>query len=210
VRTLLVVGAGGHGRVVADAAVESGVWERVVFLDDRFPALDSSDGWPVVGVATLDQRWIRDYPAIAVAIGENTVRLDCARRFLALGYALPTVVHPSACIGRSAVIGDGTVLLAQSAVNSGARLGVGCIINTAAVVEHDCELGDGVHVSPAAALAGAVRVGECAWIGIGASVNQEIRIGAAAVIAAGAAVVRDVGAGRTAVGIPARLLGRAE
>ena len=207
---LLVIGAGGHGRVVADAAEESAAWNRIAFLDDRFPEVEDSGGWPVVGVATPSERWLSEFPAVIVAVGDNRIRLQLARRFAKLGYKVPNVVHPTAYVGRRVEIGAGSVLLAQSAINVGARVGEACIVNTAAVIEHDCVLGDGVHVSPGAALAGAVDIGDCAWVGIGASVKQEVRIGADAIVATGAAVVRDVAVGRTAGGVPARLLGRGE
>lgn len=207
---LLVVGAGGHGRVVADAAEESAVWKRIAFLDDRYPELFSSGEWPVIGVATTTENWFTDFQAVIVAVGDNRLRLQLSRRFAELGYTVPQIVHPTAYVGRCVEIGAGSVLLAQSAINVGARVGEACIVNTAAVIEHDCVLGDGVHVSPGAALAGAVDIGDCAWVGIGASVKQEVRIGADAIVATGAAVVRDVAVGRTAGGVPARLLGRGE
>ena len=204
---LLIVGAGGHGRVVADAAEESGKWSRVAFVDDRYPAIQESGEWPVLGPIANCRCWIGEYPDAVVAIGDNRLRLSQLRRLSQVGYRLPSVVHPTAYAGRRVELGAGSVLMAQAVVNAGARVGDACIVNTAAVIEHDCELADGVHVSPGAALAGGVRVGECSWIGIGASVIQEVRIGADAIVAAGAAVVRDVADGRTAVGIPARLRG---
>lgn len=204
---LLIIGAGGHGRVVADAAEESGQWKRVAFVDDRYPEIQESGEWRVLGPLASCRRWITDYPDAIVAIGDNRTRLSRLRRLADVGYRLPVVVHPMAYVGRRALVGSGSVLMAQAAVNVGARVGDACIVNTGAVVEHDCELGDGVHISPGAALAGGVKVGECAWVGIGASVKQEVRIGVDAIVAAGAAVVRDVADGRTAVGIPARLRG---
>lgn len=203
---LIILGAGGHGRVVADTAEASGQWEEIAFLDDRYPALQSSGNWPVVGKIADAQKIHEKFTAGAVGIGDNQTRLKFLKQLSEIGYSLPTIIHPSAVISRHSTIKEGTVLFAQSVVNIGAILGVGCIVNTGAKIDHDCLIGNGVHLSPGAYLAGAVNIGDCSWIGIGASVKQEIVIGKNVMVGAGAAVVNNLPEGITAVGVPAKIL----
>ncbi len=201
---LLIAGAGGHGKVVADAAVRQGGCSGVAFVDDRFPGLTAVGDWPVIGrladVAALSGR----FEACLAAFGAPALRLKVLGEAEAAGYRLPVVVHPSATVARGVHLGDGTVVLAGAVVNIDASVGRGCIINSGAVVEHDCVLGDGVHVCPGACIAGEVRIGRCAWIGIGASIIQRIAIGEHVTVGAGAVCVHDVPDGQTVMGVPAR------
>ena len=200
---LLVVGAGGHARVVVDIAEKQGRF-RVVGLVDERPELAGSAllGYPVLGGREVLERG--DLPSHAVvAIGSPAARAAWQALLEERGFQLAVLVHPSAQVGRETVIGGGSVLMAGAIVNSGSRLGRGVIVNTAASVDHDCEVGDFVHVAPGARLAGGVRVGARAHIGIGACVLQNLQIGADAIVGGGAAVIRPVAAGTTVVGVPA-------
>lgn len=207
-RGLLVVGAGGHGRVVADAALESGGWPRVAFLDDRHPALSNTMLGPVLGTTATMADWRSHYPDLVVAVGDASIRLGFLGLAEELGYRLPAVVHPRAWVSSHATLGPGSVVMAQAAVQSGAVLGRGCIVNTGAGVDHDCTLGDGVHVAPGAALGGDVVVGERTWVGIGAAVREGVTIGKGVLVAAGSVVVRDVANAARVMGVPARAQGR--
>lgn len=201
--SLLILGAGGHGTVVADAAAGTGRWTQIAYLDDRRP-VDVNATWPVLGKFADVARLRSDFSSLAVAVGDNTRRLELLERLLAEGCELPPIVHPKAWVSERAVIGAGTVVLAGAVINPAAVIGRACIINTAATVDHDCRLDDGVHVSPGAHLAGTVQVGRCAWIGIGACVRDGVRIGRRAVLGAGAAAVADLPDEITAFGVPAR------
>jgi len=207
VRRLAILGASGHGKVVADAALAAG-WQVVTFYDDAWPVVSANGPWEVVGrTAEL----LRDAPQLdgaVVAIGDNATRLAKLRQLLAGGVVLVSVVHPSAVVSPRAEVGEGSVIFAGAVLNPFARLGRGCIVNSGASVDHDCELADGAHVSPGAHLGGGVRVGEASWIGIGASVKQDVVIGGGVVVGAGAAVVNDIADGLTVVGVPARKLVR--
>jgi sugar O-acyltransferase (sialic acid O-acetyltransferase NeuD family) len=208
---LLLLGAGGHARVVAETALATGRFSRIAFLDDRCtgPAqLPEQLGWPVIGPfsAALDPEVRLQFPAALVAIGNAAVRLQWLPRLVAAGYELPIVVHLTAWVSPSARLGFGSVVFAQAAIQAQAVIGSGAILNTACSVDHDAQLGDGVHICPGAHVAGEVQVGDRSWIGIGASVIQQIRIGADVTVGAGAAVVRDLPDGVTAVGVPARVL----
>jgi sugar O-acyltransferase (sialic acid O-acetyltransferase NeuD family) len=205
-RTLLVLGAGGHGRVVADAALAAGPWEAVCFVDDR-PGLTEALGFRVVGAMKDLDALASQYTDAVAAIGHAPSRLTLLQRCKHLGLRTPPIIHPSATVSRFAAIGDGSVVLAQAAINSGVVVGRACIINTGATVDHDCELRDGVHICPGANLAGNVHAGERAWIGIGSCVRQGVTIGADVMVGAGAAVVSNVEPGLTVVGVPARPIG---
>jgi sugar O-acyltransferase (sialic acid O-acetyltransferase NeuD family) len=203
---LLLIGAGGHARVVLDIVEKQGRYQVVGLLDDS-PQLAGGSlmGYPVWGGREgLDRT---DLPAHAfVAIGSPAVRTAWQETLEDRGFQLAVLVHPSAQIGRDVVLGAGTVLMAGAIVNSGSRLERGVIVNTAASIDHDCRIGEFVHVAPGARLAGGVHVGPRAHIGIGACVLQNLEVGERAIVGGGAAVVRPVPAHLTVVGVPARPL----
>jgi sugar O-acyltransferase (sialic acid O-acetyltransferase NeuD family) len=198
---LLILGRGGHGRVLAEIARDLGITD-IAWLDDD-PAASG-----VLGPLSLchEQELRRHFCRALVGIGQARVRLEWLVRLQQLGFVCPAFVHPSAWVSPTAQLGAGTVVMPQGAVMCGARLESGCIVNTAASVDHDCLLAEGVHVCPGAHLAGGVQVGARSWIGIGASVIQGIRIGTDVTVGAGATVIHDLAAGVTAVGVPARPL----
>lgn len=194
-RELTIIGAGGHGRVVADIAQGIG-YETIRFVDAYFPELTKSGVWPVV--AKTHEETSGD---IVVAIGSNQTRM---RLLDSVSDRVVSLVHPSASVSPHAHIGAGSVICAGAVVGAFAVLGRGCIINTGASVDHDCTLADGVHISPGARLGGGVQVGACSWVGIGAAVREFKQIGADAMIGAGAAVVADVPDGKRIGGVPAK------
>lgn len=203
---LLIVGAGGHGKVVADTAYESGRWDKIAFLDDRYPLLNSSLLWPVLGKIEQASSFLLDYPNLAIAIGDNLLRLELIHCFTELGFLMPIIVHPTAFVSKSAIIGAGTVVFAQAAINAGSQIGIGSIVNTGATIDHDCAVGDGVHISPGAHLAGNVTVGSYSWLGIGSSVIQQISIGENVIIGAGAVITKNVPNDVTVVGVPGKII----
>lgn len=201
---VVILGAGGHGRVVAETARVAGL-DLLGFIDED-PALRASAplGLPVLGSTTaVEQRHI-DCDGVLLGIGSNPIRIALLRRFLSTGHVLPTLIHPRAWVSPSAVLGAASVVMANATVQTGCRLGAAVIINTNASVDHDGVLADGVHISPGAHLAGNVTVGEGTHVGIGATVIEGIRIGAGCLVAAGAVVVRDVPDGQRVAGVPAR------
>lgn len=205
-KNLIIIGAGGHGRVIADTAELTKQWDTIAFLDDRYPELKTSGAWPVIGKVSDAQKFNQTFPDAVVGIGNNEIRLKFLKQLSDIGFKIPVIAHPSASVSQYAEIKEGTVLFAQSVINIGSRLGIGCIVNTGAKVDHDCLIGDGVHLSPGVHLAGAVQVGKCSWIGIGASVKQEIVISNNVMVGAGAAVVKNLPEYVTAVGVPARII----
>ena len=192
--------------MVADAALVSGRWEKVAFLDDKFTVLRTVLGLPVLAGLEAAAAHIQDYPDLVVAVGNNRLRVELLKKFSGLGFALPPVLHPAATVSRFASLAPGVVVFAGSVVNAGSFVGLGAIINTGVTVDHDCVLGDGAHLSPGVHLAGEVRIGEFSWIGIGASVIQGIAIGADVIVGAGAAVIAPLPDNVTAAGVPARFI----
>jgi len=203
VNRLAILGASGHGKVVADAAESSG-WREVVFFDDAWPSLLQNAHWAIVGdtAALIDQ--ISNFDGVIVAIGNNKIRQEKLAMLEHFNAPMPVILHPSAQVSRYARLGEGTVVFASAVVNADTAVGAGCIINTGAVVEHDCELGACVHVSPNASLAGGVRVGDRSWVGLGVCVKQLLTIGKDTVIGMGAVVTRNIPNDVVATGNPAR------
>lgn len=200
---LLVAGAGGHGRVVADLA-SLGAFADVAFLDDRYPELQRAGDWLVVGKIRDLPGMYRSFDACIAAVGKAALRLRIQTAAEDLGMQVPVLIHPRAIVSARSQLGAGTVVVAGAVINIAVRVGRGCIVNTGATVDHDCVLEDGVHICPGASLAGNVFVGLRSWFGIGAVAKQGIRIGADVTIGAGAVCLRDIDDGVTVAGVPAK------
>lgn len=198
---LVVFGAGGHGKVVADILLCAG---RAVagFVDDTRPLGEFVLGLPVLGGVD----WLKAHPhRVALGVGDNRARQRIALAVVGHGSHLETAIHPRATISRSAFVGAGAVVMANAVVNPDARIERGAIVNTGAIIEHDCLVGAFAHVSPGAALAGACRVGELAHLGVGAAMLPQTSIGDGTVVGGGAVVARDLPSGVVATGVPARV-----
>ena len=199
--TLVILGAGGHGKVVADAALASGGWQRVV-ATDRNPARCQGELLPGVALIPLADALALEDAAFHVAIGSADSR---ERETGQLGgRALASVVHPSASVSPHAVVEDGCFIAAQAVLAPGATLQRGIILNHGAVVDHDVQVGAFSHVAPRSALGGGVRVGHGVLVGAGANVLPGLRIADAVVIGAGAVVIGDIAEAGSYAGVPAR------
>lgn len=205
----VVLGGGGHARVVIDCLRSQGSPVLVGVLDAALaPSASGVDDLPVLGddslLPALRQQGVSHFVVGVGGVGDNTVRERLFQLGVAAGLEPAIAVHRRATVAPSAQIGAGTVVLAGAVVNPGVVIGCNVIVNTGAVVDHDCSVGDHAHVSPRATLCGRVSVAARAHVGAGAVVLQGVSIGAAAVIGLGAVVLRDVDAGQTVVGVPAR------
>jgi len=205
IKRLAIIGASGHGKVVADIARACGI-SKIVFYDDRWQELDEHYGCPVVGsVNDAIAHRATKYDAAVVAIGNANTRSTIQSQ---LQKVAPALIHPSAVFSTTATIGQGSLVMPNAVVNADTVIGHGVIINSGSVVEHDCIVGHYSHICPNAALAGGVTVGSHSWIGIGSSVIQLVSIGADVTVGAGSVVTRDIPDGHTVVGNPAKLLKR--
>lgn len=194
---LIIIGASGHGKVVADIAKQNG-YEDIVFLDDD-PEIHDCAGYPVLGPSTKVPELDGD---VFVAVGNASVRKMMMERYE--DRVFPTLIHPSAIIAEGVTIGVGTVIMAGAIINPGTKIGKGCIINTASSVDHDCCVADYCHIAVGAHVCGTVSVGDETWIGAGATISNNISIIKNVTIGAGAVVVRDIMESGTYVGVPAK------
>lgn len=198
--TLVILGAGGHGRVVADAALLQGSWGRVVATDGD-PARCQGELLP--GVALMSLEAARSLGAhFHVAIG----RAEAREREIAAwqGHEMAAVVHPQATVSRFADLGAACFVAAQAVVAPHARLGVSVIVNHGAVIDHDCEVGGFTHVAPQAALGGGVKIGARVLVGSGARVLPGLSVCAGATVGAGAVVTQSIAEPGVYAGVPAR------
>ncbi len=195
---MIIIGASGHGKVVADIAELNG-YDDIVFLDAD-PTKKECGGHPIVGTDNDCSDLKGD---VFVAIGNAEARKRIMERESTRNF--PVLIHPSAVVAKSAKIGKGSVIMAGAVINPGTVIGKGCIVNTCSSVDHDCVLGDFVHVSVGAHLSGTIKVGEETWIGAGVTVNNNVDICGGCMIGAGAVVVNSIDEAGTYIGIPAAL-----
>ena len=191
---LVVIGAGGHGKVVADIARMVGYLE-VTFLDDS--------GCPAAEGRVLDYVRYLGTADFIVAIGNSAVRQKITEELSNGGAHLVSLVHPRAAVSDSAKIGRGTVVMAGAVINADAVIGDGVIVNTCASVDHDCCVSDYVHIAVGAHICGTVTIGIHTWIGAGATVINNVNICGSCMIGAGAVVVKDIKKSGTYMGVPA-------
>ena len=204
-RRLALLGASGHGKVVADVALCAG-WQEVVFYDDAWPQRQENGAWKIVGDSRLLLAHANQFEGVLVAIGDCATRWRKHLELKAACAPLVSLVHPKAYVSGMAQIGAGSVVMPGAVVNVDTTLGEACIVNTGATIDHDCHLGDAVHVSPGAHLSGNVTVGSGSWIGLGALIKQGVVIGSGVTVGAGAVVLAPVADDKTVVGVPAREL----
>lgn len=196
---LIIIGASGHGKVVADIAVLNG-YTDIVFLDNN-PALKECAWYPVLGPDTMTSELDGD---VFIAVGKANIRKRLMRRDSARKF--PVLIHPSAVVADAVEIGEGSVVMAGAVINPGARHGKGCIVNTSSSIDHDCTVGDFCHISVGAHLSGTVKLGDNVWIGTGAIVSNNVNICENVVIGAGAVVIKDIEISGTYIGVPSKML----
>lgn len=195
---LIIVGAGGHGKVIADNALKNG-YTDIFFTDDRITG--KCMGFPIVGTSADIEIFNDGKTDFIIGIGNNAVRKKIANEYAVNWVSL---VHPSAQIAVNVTIGKGTAVMAGAVINACATVGAHCIVNTRAVIEHDDIIDDYVHISPNAALGGTVHIGEQTHVGIGAAVINNTDICNNCVIGAGSVVIRNIEECGTYIGVPSR------
>ena len=200
-RELIIIGAGGHGRVIADIAQKLGAYKKISFLNDG--DAEESMGFPIIGKTDEVEKYVKTAD-IFVAIGDSEVRGSFIEKLLSMGANLPTLIHPSAIIGACVEIGAGTAIMAGAVINPCAKLGKGVILNTCSSVDHDCIIGDYCHIAVGVHIAGTVTLGDRVWVGAGATIKNNVEICANCTIGAGAVVVETIQCSGTYIGVPAK------
>ncbi|MBV9812373.1 MAG: acetyltransferase, partial [Acetobacteraceae bacterium] len=205
---VLVIGAGGHARVLIEALREAGAEVAGLIAPvPKHPAPRRVLGLPILGDDDVLPRLRAEGLSVAVlGIGGNRLRLAIADRLRDLDVTLPPLVHPAAYVAASAVLACGAVVLQRAAVGTQAVIGRAAIVNSGAVIEHDGRLDEAAHVAPGCALAGNVSVGARTLVGVGSAVRPGITIGADVIVGAGSAVVADIPDGAVVGGCPAKPL----
>lgn len=201
-KKLVIIGAGGHGKVIADMAKLNG-YEEIMFLDD-----DTNKTmcglYPIVGTSQDINQYKND--DVVVGIGNNVIRRKITSQLLKEHYNVVTLIHPTAVIDETVQIGKGSIVMANVVINADTIIGVGCIINTSSSVDHDCIIHDFVHVCPGSHIAGSVIIGDNTWIGVGSSIINNLTITNDCMIGAGCVIVKELLESGTYVGVPARRL----
>lgn len=203
---LIIIGASGHGKVVADIAIKMNKWQSIAFLDDD-QAIKTSMGLEVIG-KTADAFTYKDEADFFVAIGSNATREKIQEKLIKEGLNVVSLIHPSVVIGTDVEIGISSVVMAGVVINSSTRIGKGCIINTSSSIDHDNVIEDYVHISPGVMTAGSVEIGKSTWLGIGSIVSNNVNICSGCKVGAGAVVVKDITEPGTYVGVPVRRVDR--
>ena len=196
-RRLAIIGAGGHGKVIADIARKNG-YREIIFLDDN-EDVHQCGGYPVVGKSSAAEDIDAD---VIVAVGDTNIRKQIMESISE--DKLVTLIHPDATVAEDVTVGRGTVVMAGAVINPGAVIGAGCIINTCSSVDHDCNVGDYVHIAVGSHLCGTVTVGRETLIGVGATVINNIHITSNCIIGAGAVVINNITEKGVYVGVPTR------
>ena len=196
---LIIIGAGGHGRVIADIAEKTGLYQKICFLDDS--GIKKSGGYDVIGNISDFSDYLNN-SCFFVAIGNADLRQKIQSELEEKNAKIETIIHPSAIIGDRTEIGEGSVVMAGAVINTDVKIGKGVIINTSSSVDHDCIVGDYVHISVGAHVAGTVTIGSKTMISAGATVINNLNICAQCIVGAGATV--DITEKGTYIGVPAR------
>lgn len=198
---LIIIGAGGHGKVIADIAKLNG-YKEIYFLDDDINKHKIGE-YQIIGTSKDIDKYKEKYDFI-VGIGNNKIRKRFSLILNERKIKQPSLIHPSAVIDQTVNIGQGTVVMANVVINADSKIGNGCIINTSSSIDHDCLISNYIHISPGVHIAGTVSVGECSWVGIGATVKNNVYIGSDCIIGAGSVVIDNLLESGTYIGVPAR------
>ena len=199
---LIIIGASGHGKVIADIAKKNGYTE-IAFLDDNDHVQLCGD-YNVIGRCnTASQHKNADF---IVAIGNSEIRSKIHTQLTENNLRIVSLIHPNATVAESVNIGTGTVIMAGAVINPDVTIGEGCIINTCSSIDHDCINDNYVHISVGSHLCGTVSIGNKTWIGAGATVSNNISICSNCMIGAGAVVVKSIDQAGTYVGTPAKII----
>ncbi len=206
-KTLIIIGAGGHGRVVADCAEATNKYQKIVFLDDCYPQRSKNLHWDIIGSVSSFKQYAHEQNItntyFIVALGNNQLRAQILNKLNAEKLNIASIIHPTAIISSHSYIKKGVVVFANAVINIGSTINVGTIVNTASTIDHDCNIGECVHISPGVHIAGGVTIEKNSWVGIGASIIECITLKENTQIAAGSVVIESTKENSLYAGVPA-------
>lgn len=187
-KKLLIVGAGGHGSAVAEAAVLTMDWPAIQFVDDAYPERKNVGPWPIVADTSVLPELVAEGDSVIIAIGHQPTRKRLFEIVSNAGATLVSIIHPKAWVSSQAQIGAGTAVMAGAIVGTNARVGKGAIINANTTVDHDAVLGDFAHLGVGVQLAGGVVIGESAWLQAGSCAGYRVSVPGNSVVSPGTAL----------------------
>lgn len=202
---IIILGNGGHSKVIQDMIYSLKDYKIIAILDDKYKYIEEEKGI-VYGPLLYLSKIITTETRVVVAIGDNTIRKLLTQKLLVRADQYLSIIHPSAIISPTATIGNGTVVMPGVYINAGSTIGNHCIINTGSIVEHDSNIGSFSHISPNATLTGNVSIGEGVHVGASATIIPGMEVCDWAVVGAGSTVIEHIPANSTAVGSPTRIL----
>lgn len=201
-KTLIIIGAGGHGNVCADIAFQTKKWKHIYFLDDNIK-VNEKGRFEIVGKVSDFKNYI-SFSDFFIAIGDNEQRMKITDFLVKNGVHITKIIHPSAIISSNSTIEYGSVIMPGVIINNNTIINRGCIINTGSTIDHDNIIEEFVHISPGSHLAGNVKIGKKTWLGIGTIVINNVNITDNCIIGAGAVVIETINDMGKYVGIPAK------
>jgi UDP-perosamine 4-acetyltransferase len=209
---VIVLGGGGHSKVVIDAIRSISKFKILGITDPAIKKGTKVSNYLVIGNDTVLFSSKKRMNALLV-LGFGNQRSDLKRKNVyeklkTVGYSFATIIHREACIAKSSSIGEGAQVMAKSVIQPDSAIGENTIINTSAIIEHDCFIGKHCHIAPGAILGGNVRVGDSSFVGLGSRVLPGVKIGKNVTIGAGAVVLHDIEDGKTVAGVPCKELGK--
>jgi UDP-perosamine 4-acetyltransferase len=209
-KSVVLLGGGGHAKVIIELFEASGAFEVAGCVTGRTRDASVLNA-PILGDdSSLAGIYASGIRHAFIAIGANELRRRLSDKVTGIGFELVSAVSPQAIISPRAQVSDGVAIMPGAVINSCSRIGAGCIVNTGVTVDHDCAVGDWVHLAPGTTLAGCVSIGQGAFLGVGVRVIPDIAIGAWTIVGAGTVVIRNLPANVTAVGVPARIISSRE
>lgn len=202
-RNLLIIGDGGHSRVILDTVSDK--YDKIGFLIN-YENKDKHEKYDFFYEDDVDFEILKKlFDEVFIAIGNNKIRYKKTNIMMSMGFKIATIIHPDSYVSKTAKIGVGSFVGAKAVINANATIGRNCIINTASVIEHDAVIGDNVHISPNSSVAGTVQIGNFSWLGIGCSVINNVKIGRNVVVGAGSSIINDVPDNVLMAGVPATI-----
>jgi len=207
-RPLIIIGAGGHAKVLVDALKLFGA--QILGISEQDWAMVNTEllGVPIICVDSELERYPSESVTLVNGIGgvkDTALRREVFVRFKMQGYDFSQVIHPAAVISAAATLAEGVQIMAGAVIQAGAKIGENAIINTMTSVDHDCRIGSHVHLAPGVTVCGNVKIGDSVHVGSGATIIQGISVGSQCLIGAGTLVRKNVPAGTTVIGVPGRI-----